>query len=736
MSEQRIDARAVLGQTESLMAVLEQWVALGWLRPLDSALARFLDDEASAAGQPASPLLLLAAALTSHQLGRGHVCLDLAQMAREGFNDALSLPPEDDDNPHRHWLPSELLAGIGDRDWARALDHPLLVSVDDQADGQRPLVHHGSRLYLKRYWDYEQGVFQQLATRLRPLATLEDPNGSGARVLAQALAALFPGTAAAVDWQRVACGNAARQGFSVITGGPGTGKTTTVVKLLAALQAVAIAGADGNTAGRALRIRLAAPTGKAAARLNESIAGAVSRLDLTGLPEGEAVRETIPSEVTTLHRLLGSIPGSRKFRHHRDNPLLVDVLVVDEASMVDLEMMARTLEALPAGGRLILLGDKDQLASVDAGAVLGELCQRARLAHYTPATAAWLEAITGDRVERTLVDDDGCRLDQAITLLRHSYRFDAASGIGQLARVVNDPEPGSPAMAQARRILDAGYADLAWVPLGQDADEPMARHCINGGAERFANDGQGRRQNDQPMPPPDGYRHYLEVMRDQQPAPEAGITAWDDWAARVLAAYGRFQLLCALRRGPFGVEGLNPLIANGLRQAGLIRSAEGWFPGRPVLVTRNDYSLGLMNGDIGIALELPARQWVAGEERVDPAHLVTRVAFPAMDGGVRWVLPSRLQEVETVFAMTVHKSQGSEFEHTCLVLPDRLNPVLTRELVYTGITRARSWFSLLLPDQQVLAEALERRVTRTSGLGEWLLSASRLTDVRSGPASD
>lgn len=736
MSEQRIDARAVLGQTESLMAVLEQWVALGWLRPLDSALARFLDDEASAAGQPASPLLLLAAALTSHQLGRGHVCLDLVQMAREGFNDALSLPPEDDDNPHRHWLPSELLAGIGDRDWARALDHPLLVSVDDQADGQRPLVHHGSRLYLKRYWDYEQGVFQQLATRLRPLATLEDPNGSGARVLAQALAALFPGTAAAVDWQRVACGNAARQGFSVITGGPGTGKTTTVVKLLAALQAVAIAGVDGNTAGRALRIRLAAPTGKAAARLNESIAGAVSRLDLTGLPEGEAVRETIPSEVTTLHRLLGSIPGSRKFRHHRDNPLLVDVLVVDEASMVDLEMMARTLEALPAGGRLILLGDKDQLASVDAGAVLGELCQRARQAHYTPATAAWLEAITGDRVERTLVDDEGCRLDQAITLLRHSYRFDAASGIGQLARVVNDPEPGSPAMAQARRILDAGYADLAWVPLGQDADEPMARHCINGGAERFANDGQGRRQNDQPMPPPDGYRHYLEVMRDQQPAPEAGITAWDDWAARVLAAYGRFQLLCALRRGPFGVEGLNPLIANGLRQAGLIRSAEGWFPGRPVLVTRNDYSLGLMNGDIGIALELPARQWVAGEERVDPAHLVTRVAFPAMDGGVRWVLPSRLQEVETVFAMTVHKSQGSEFEHTCLVLPDRLNPVLTRELVYTGITRARSWFSLLLPDQQVLAEALERRVTRTSGLGEWLLSASRLTDVRSGPASD
>ncbi|MDV2079127.1 exodeoxyribonuclease V subunit alpha [Marinobacter xestospongiae] len=736
MSDQRTDARAVLGQTESLMAVLEQWVALGWLRPLDSALARFLDDEARAAGQPASPLLLLAAALTSHQLGRGHVCLDLALMAREGFNDALSLPPEDDDNPHRHWLPSELLAGIGDRDWAQALDHPLLVSVDDQADGQRPLVHHGSRLYLKRYWDYEQGVFQQLATRLRPLATLEDPNGSGARVLAQALAALFPVTAAAVDWQRVACGNAARQGFSVITGGPGTGKTTTVVKLLAALQAVAIAGADGNAAGRALRIRLAAPTGKAAARLNESIAGAVSRLDLTGLPEGEAVRETIPSEVTTLHRLLGSIPGSRKFRHHRDNPLLVDVLVVDEASMVDLEMMARTLEALPTGGRLILLGDKDQLASVDAGAVLGELCQRARQAHYTPATVAWLQAVTGDRVDHSLVDDAGCRLDQAITLLRHSYRFDAASGIGQLARVVNDPEPGSPAMAQARRILDAGYADLAWVPLGQDTDERMARHCINGGAEQFPNDGQGRRQRDQPMPPPDGYRHYLEVMRDQQPAAEAGITAWDDWAAGVLAAYGRFQLLCALRRGPFGVEGLNPLIANGLRQAGLIRSAEGWFPGRPVLVTRNDYSLGLMNGDIGIALELPARQWVAGQERVDPAHLVTRVAFPAMDGGVRWVLPSRLQEVETVFAMTVHKSQGSEFEHTCLVLPDRLNPVLTRELVYTGITRARSWFSLLLPDQQVLAEALERRVTRTSGLGEWLLSASRLTDVRSGPASD
>lgn len=726
----------LLTDAGALRQLLEQWVELGWLRALDASVADFLAREAALAGQPASPLLLLIAALTSHQLGRGHVCLDIAAMARDGFNDALSLPPEDESVPERHLLPSDVLANVSNGDWQAALGHPLLVAGAETAEtAATPLVRDGMRVYLRRYWRYEQDVFRQLASRLVPVPEVADPDSPGALALAESLVALFPARAGApengspggIDWQKVACGNAARQGFSVITGGPGTGKTTTVVKLLAALQHVAL---SSPTAPRALRIRLAAPTGKAAARLNESIAGAVLGLDLSRLGPDDGARSAllaaIPTEVTTLHRLLGSIPGSRRFRHHRDNPLLVDVLVVDEASMVDLEMMARVLEALPPGGRLILLGDKDQLASVDAGAVLGELCQRAREGHYLDDTAAWLTRVVGGDLPTDLLDPHGTVLDQAITLLRQSYRFDASSGIGQLASLVNQGSFASAADAGRATdgLFDSGFRDIARVRLaGGEVSVAITDHCIEGGAEQFVNEGRERQERGQAIEPPRGYRHYLQLMRQQRPARDAAVAEWDDWALAVLAAYGRFQLLCAVRRGPYGVEGLNQKVSEGLRRHGLIPAAEGWFPGRPVLVTRNDYSLGLMNGDIGIALEIPAREWVRGQQRVNPTRTVTRVAFPAGDGngGVRWVLPSRLQDVETVFAMTVHKSQGSEFDHACLVMPDRISPVLTRELVYTGITRAKHWFSLLSANDKVFEQALLRRVTRTSGLGELLL---------------
>lgn len=720
--EPRWMSETVLADPATLLSLLESWVELGWLRALDLALVRFVSHQAEAAGQPLSPLLMLGIALSSHQLGRGHVCLDLDAMTREGFNDALSLPPEDDVAPDERLLPSDILRDTALGDWETALDLPLVVA--DVADGEHsssPLVRDGHRLYLRRYWQYEQAIFHQLSDRLAPLTQLQDPSGVGARALAGALDALFGGVDAdgAVDWQRVACANAARQGFSVITGGPGTGKTTTVVKLLAALQSVALSLSAG---ARSLRIRLAAPTGKAAARLNESLAGAVDGLDLSGLHNGEAIRAAIPVEVTTVHRLLGSIPGSRKFRHHRHNPLVADVLVIDEASMVDIEMMARVLEATPPHARLILLGDKDQLASVDAGAVLGEFCQRAAGGHYTPATAGWLAQVAGTVIAPELLDGAGTALDQAITMLRKSYRFTADSGIGQLATAVNQPASGD-AATEAARVLQGGFVDIARAAINRTEPEPqVTRHCLGGGAASFPGGGEGRLIQGRPVAPPEGYRHYLGVMKRARPAADADWPRWEQWAGQVLEAYNRFQLLCALRRGPFGVEGLNQAIIAALSKDKLISTGEGWFAGRPVMVTRNDYSLGLMNGDIGITLEVPARHWLNGREVIDPDHRVIRVAFPAGDGsgGVRWVLPSRLQGVETVFAMTVHKSQGSEFAHTCLVLPDRINPVLTRELVYTGITRAKHWFSLLVPDQQVFDQAVGRRVIRTSGLGRML----------------
>ncbi|WP_166259296.1 exodeoxyribonuclease V subunit alpha [Marinobacter salicampi] len=704
--------RHALASVDALIDLLQRWVDLGWLRPLDVALARFLAQEAQEAGQPASPLLLLAIALASHQLGRGHVCLDLNGMVQHGFNDALSLPPEDEAAPEQSLLPSEILAQVSLEQWREALAHPLLVTGGAGVDtGKTPLVRDGLRLYLRRYWQYEQVISHQITSRLSLPGLLQAPDSDPAVVLRSALQSLFPssGDDTSADWQRIACANAARLNFSVITGGPGTGKTTTVVRLLAALQCVAMAKDSG---ARPLRIRLAAPTGKAAARLNESISNAVAKLDLSGLPRAHELKEAIPTSVTTLHRLLGSLPGSRQFRHHRHNPLVLDTLVIDEASMVDIEMMASVLEAMPPRARLILLGDKDQLASVDAGAVLGELCQRAADGHYSEQTATWLAQVAGQTVEPGLVDSKGELLDQAVTLLRKSFRFAETSGIGTLAQSVN----AGAGLRRLKGLFNEGFSDIALVRLQKAGrDSAICRHAIEGGAEHFVSTAE---QQSSPV----GYRHYLAEMLRLRPPTTAPLQEFDAWARALLEAYGQFQLLCALRRGPYGVEGLNEVIADALHRAGLIRSAHGWYPGRPVLVTRNDYSLGLMNGDVGLTLELPARLWASNQEAIDPETLVQRVAFAATDGsaGIRWVLPSRLQAVETVYAMTVHKAQGSEFSHASLVLPDKLNPVLTRELVYTGITRAKHWFSLLLPDERVFEYAVKRQVLRTSGLGRAL----------------
>ncbi len=682
---------------DALRDLLDRWAEQGWLRALDAAFAGMLAREIP----DASPLLILAAALTSHQLGRGHACLDLAEALRDPAS-ALSLPPEGSAYAAQDELPPLLAAILHELklgQWKSALTHPSLVS---DGAGNTPLVCIGTRVYLRRYWQYEQDVRAGIADRL--LDSTERQQALPVDAMRQALDLLFPAqpTATAADWQKLACALAARSGFSIITGGPGTGKTTTVVKLLALLQTLALTRPDN---AQPLRIRLAAPTGKAAARLNESIAGAVARLPLAGLPNAEAVRASIPVEVATLHRLLGSRPDTRHFRHHAGNLLALDVLVVDEASMVDLEMMASVLAALPATARLILLGDKDQLASVEAGSVLGELCRRAQEGHYTPATRDWLQAVTGQEIEAMLMDAAGTAFDQAIAMLRFSHRFSADSGIGHLAAAVN---AGSPDTVQ--KILAQGYIDLATLPLAQD-DSALATLVVDGGEAEFT--GRVGRVDDRgrPISPPRGYRHYLELLRDSRPTRDTEPADFEAWAQTVLTAHSNFQLLCAVRRGPWGVEGLNQRIAGILLAARLIPASEGWYCGRPVLVTRNDYSLGLMNGDIGIALEYP----VPGQGRM------LRVAFPSGDGanGIKWVLPSRLQAVETVFALTVHKSQGSEFTHTALVLPDTLSPILTRELIYTGITRAKDWFTLAnAGGTRILQQAVKRRVQRLSGLME------------------
>ncbi|MCK0744174.1 exodeoxyribonuclease V subunit alpha [Chromohalobacter nigrandesensis] len=627
-----------------LFESLAWWEALGWLRALDAHFVRFLAKHDAQA--PAE--VLLAAALASHQLGRGHVCLALSR-ALSAPRDVLSLPPLEENAPQAEVpLPEDFLQGLDSATWAARLAASPLVAPP--GPGTTPLVLAGERLYLRRYWSAERAVATHLGERLgRPLPV--DAS------LAEPLARLFAANAApddTPDWQKVACTLALRNRLTIISGGPGTGKTTTVTRLLALLQTQALSSAESS---HGLRIQLAAPTGKAAARLSESIAGAVQGLDV-----GDDVKAALPREALTLHRLLGARPDTRRFRHHAGHPLSLDLLVVDEASMVDLELMAALLEAMPAEARLILLGDKDQLASVEAGSVLGDLCANALDQSYSPHACDVLERLAGI----SMTADAGCSpLADHVVMLRKSYRFDAHSGIGALAAATNAGD-----VAAFRQAWDAGYADIQWLSASRD----------QAAVERAA----------------------LAGYRDLYRRIAAGATPTE-----ALERLGDFQVLCALKRGPWGVEGLNARIATRLWREGFIDDHQGWYAGRPVMVTRNDPQLGLYNGDIGIVLPDPEAQ----------QHL--RVFFATADGA-RAVLPSRLEACETVFAMTVHKSQGSEFGHVLFVLPEHANPILTRELVYTGITRAKRRLTLAGGDARVMDSALQRRVVRDSGFADWV----------------
>ncbi|MEP7185389.1 MAG: exodeoxyribonuclease V subunit alpha [Rhodanobacter sp.] len=655
---------------EALLDQFARDIEQGRLRTLDVALARFLSER----DPLMSDSLLWLTALLSRQLADGNLCLELERFG------AMA---DEEEWPH-HW-----------RQHRRAVESSLdlLAASPLVADGTHgmpadaPLVLDGTRLYLRRYWNHERVVASAIRQRLAQ-TWLVPAN------LGQELDRLFPPATSskslAPNWPKIACALIARGGFSVITGGPGTGKTTTVVRLLGLLQTLQL---RENT--QPLRIRLAAPTGKAAARLNASIAAQIAQLDVD-----EPVRNAIPAEVETLHRLLGARPDTRRFRHDRANPLHLDVLVIDEASMIDLEMMSAVLTALPPEARLILLGDKDQLSSVEAGAVLGDLCQHAESGRYSKETAAWLRATTGEDIA-AFVGEGAMPLDQQVAMLRHSHRFSDSSGIGRLARAVNNGSAD-----QANALLTTPSADLSWITSSNSAR--LAELIIDGNPDMFvARDDTGA---------PRGYRHYLEHLQRARPAADSGNEAHDHWAREILNAFARFQLLCALRRGPQGVEGLNSLIAQSLYARNLIESPAGWYEGRPVMVTRNDYSLGLANGDVGICLRMPDD---TGTLRLVVSFLLNAPAGDPSGNRIRHVLPTRLGDIATVYAMTVHKSQGSEFEHTALILPADVGNILSRELLYTGITRARRWFTLI-GDHNVIANAIGRRIWRHSGLADYL----------------
>ncbi len=606
----------------------------GIFSDIDLHFARFI----ARFGAAAEPHVFLAAALASRASGNGDICLDLAAAADTRLIDKQ-------DGPDAVVCPS--LA-----DW-----RPKLLSSPAVGEpGQKcPLVLDArNRLYLYRYWEYENKLSDAIRQRAR--GELQDFNS---RELSNALEKLFPPTSTGeVNWQAVAAVIAVFKRFSVITGGPGSGKTFTIAAILALLLECALTE-NAN-------ILLAAPTGKAAARLPESIHEAKQFLDCSA-----SIKNAIPNEVSTIHRLLKPIAGTPYFRQNSENPLAADLVVVDEASMVDLALMSKLVQAVAPAARLVLIGDKDQLASVEAGSVLGDICDRQVHHGFSKSFLDKIEQFTQVKFDDTVqYSTNTSGLQDCITVLQKNYRFKPQSGIGGLSRSVN--------RGDSRKTLSF---------LNDPTDKSIARHD-------FFSDANLVRDLSRAIV--EGYRNYLTIH--------------DPMLA--MSEFMRFKILCALKVGPFGVNSINGLAEQVLNQAGLLpRFQQGkypWYRGRPVLITQNDYTLGLFNGDIGITLPDPDSP---GDELF--------VYFPGVAGEFKRFPTHRLSAHETVYAMTIHKSQGSEFDHVIVLLPQKDYPLLTRELIYTGLTRARKTVSIWGPES-VLKTAIPRKIERASGLRDAL----------------
>jgi exodeoxyribonuclease V alpha subunit len=563
--------------------------ASGGLAPIDLALARMIE---RLAASDDGVTLGRTAALVSRERRSGHPCIELARWAER------PLVEGDADST----LPSL-------RDWRRALEASALVG-----DGGSPtplVLDSAGRCYLHRYWAAERRV----AARASEAAALSSMSSARST---QALVKLFPTPAAGkADRQAEAARAVLRAKLTLVSGGPGTGKTTTIARVIAIL----LAHDD------ALEIALAAPTGKAAARLTESLREQAARLDLA-----PAMRERIGAlEARTIHRLLGFSARTGGYRYDATHTLPCDVLIVDEASMVDLLAMDAIFSALPERARLVLVGDKDQLASVDAGFVFGDLCDAA------PTSA---------------LRDCAVELDV-------SWRFREQLGIAALAAAVRAGD-GKRALA----ALDGKRPDARLVPLEKDPTKIV-----------------------------DALASAVDAVVDAATAEDA------------LAALSGFRLLTPLRLGPHGVESLNRLVERGIADRGHAKSGE-WYVGRPVLVTRNDYDVELYNGDVGVAF---------------PDETGTLKVWFRAAGGLRAFGTGRRPPHETAWAMTVHKSQGSELDDVVFVLPERDSPLLTRELVYTAVTRARKSVTIY-GEAATLVAAVERKSERVSGLRDLLAS--------------
>ena len=621
----------------------------------------------------------------SASLRDGHSCLPLTEVANKRFFTERERQAVNNDNSQGFLF--------ADLSTLQALLQQLPLADSDR----QPIVLNKKRLYLRRYYQFEQELKQAIDAR-RTVSkdaseTLNDP-----QQIKSIIEKLFPDAMSnlaenEIDWQALAVANAINKDFAIIAGGPGTGKTYTVTKLLAALIMLSL-GSDNKNSLQSTsqdeplstpRISLVAPTGKAAQRLCESITNAVQ--GFRGSID-DNVLDLIPSQAQTLHRLLGVIPEQVNFRHHQDNLLSVDILLIDEVSMVDLPMMTRVFRALPPHTKVILLGDADQLPSVAVGNVLADFAPRPHLG-FSEHNHQYLTQVTGFK---TLAKHNGDNKSieryspyDCVTFLMKSRRFDGQGGIGKIANYVIKGQ-----YRESWQLLQA--SDEAQGKIDNYADSNSCNSYID-----------NSHQDKQLTLLTGDTQSWLTPLVSQY----YNALCQCDNVSDAFALLAKFRILSSTRKGPQGVENLNALVIDILRHQGVIpfssfENNRSLYPTQPIMISENDYRLGVYNGDTGLL-------W-----RNKAGHLMA--VFENISGEYDWIMPSRLPKFETVYAMTIHKTQGSEFEHVAMVLPDQKdNKLLSRELLYTGITRAKSQLSIA-SSQAIWQSGVSQQVVRYSGL--------------------
>ncbi|MGB5990624.1 MAG: exodeoxyribonuclease V subunit alpha [Marinifilaceae bacterium] len=590
-----------------------------------------------------------AAYAVSKKLSEGHICLNI-----DNYNQELLDNPEAlEENPHLE---------EGDQLHLEDLNGSKFVS--DSLENVKPFVLNGNKLYIHKYFQYESAILNKIAK------FLETEDGSQEDIIKaleqhkEFIIKLFDNDtdislplAERVNWQLVAAMTSILKQFSIITGGPGTGKTTAVAKILAVLY----------TIYPNLRVVLAAPTGKAAARMMESLKGA--KEGISGLSKD--IKDKYDNiESGTLHRLLGYIKGTHYFKHNAENQLDFDVVIVDESSMIAVGMMAKLLDAVKASSKIIFLGDKDQLASVEAGSVFGDICisQKECMNMFPPDKInfynSFMKNPIGEMGEDFINREHSSNLlSEHVVELKRSYRFKGDQGIGKFSRkTINGTLDENDFEIETD-------PDIESVTVINNYEAPELYQCI------------------------ELYEEYIK----------------EDDIKVALDKLNNIRFLCSVRDGKFGVNTYNERIEKHLASKGLLTLSSGIYHNQPIIVSRNDYTLGLFNGDIGII-------------RKDD-HDNYKAYFENPDGGIKAVLPGYISSFETVFAMTIHKSQGSEFKTTVVVVSDDTNStILTSELVYTGITRGKKKV-IVFGKEEVIIAAAKRRVERASGITERILNS-------------